>query len=96
MWPEPRPDRLSRVRSRKAHCRRKRVDTKPCRSGLRLGLHGEGEGISYAARYEACMDQRLEREHREFLLALTIDDRGTPIYQGVPAGIDLVIELTPT
>ena len=43
--------------------------------------------------YQACMDRKLEREHREFLLALTFDERGTPLYKGVPAGIDLVLEL---
>lgn len=46
-------------------------------------------------RYQACMDQRLERVHREFLLALTFDQRGTPLYRDVPAGVDLVLELTP-
>ncbi len=44
-------------------------------------------------RYQACMDMRLERDHREFLLALTYDERGTPLYRGIPAGVDLVIEL---
>lgn len=47
-------------------------------------------------RYAACMDQRLEREHREFLLALTFDEKGWALHQGVPAGIDLVLELTPS
>jgi len=47
------------------------------------------------ARYQACMDIRLEREHREFLLELTFDRRGTPLYRGVPAGVDLVMELRP-
>lgn len=46
-------------------------------------------------RLKACMDQRLERVHREFLLALTFDERGTPLYRGVPAGVDLVLELQP-
>lgn len=46
-------------------------------------------------RYAACMDQRLAREHREFLLALTYDEKGRPLYQGVPAGVDLVLELSP-
>jgi ubiquinone/menaquinone biosynthesis C-methylase UbiE len=47
------------------------------------------------ARYQACMDMRLEREHREFLLELTFDIRGTPLYRGIPAGVDLVMELRP-
>ncbi|WBY00722.1 class I SAM-dependent methyltransferase [Ramlibacter tataouinensis] len=46
-------------------------------------------------RFEACMDPALRREHREFLLALTLDGRGTPHFEGVPAGIDLVLELLP-
>jgi SAM-dependent methyltransferase len=44
--------------------------------------------------YEACMDPRLEREHRQFLLQLTYDEKGVPIYKGIPAGIDLVFELS--
>ena len=44
--------------------------------------------------YEACMDPRLEREHRQFLLQLTYDKRGVPVYEGIPAGIDLVFELS--
>lgn len=47
-------------------------------------------------RYQACMDLRLEREHREFLLELTFDERRVPHYRGVPAGVDLVLELTPS
>ncbi|MEJ8835232.1 class I SAM-dependent methyltransferase [Ramlibacter sp. AN1133] len=46
-------------------------------------------------RLEACMDLALEREHREFLLALTFDHRGTPLWNGLPAGVDLVLELQP-
>lgn len=47
------------------------------------------------ARYQACMDPDLQREHREFLLGMTFDERGCPLHHGVPAGIDLVLELTP-
>lgn len=46
-------------------------------------------------RFLACMDQRLERLHREFILELTYDERGVPMYRGVPAGVDLVLELQP-
>lgn len=49
----------------------------------------------FQVRHQACMDLRLEREHREFLLKLTFDNRGIPLYRGVPAGVDLVMELTP-
>ena len=42
----------------------------------------------------ACMDQRLEREHREFLLSLTRDINGHPQFNGLAAGIDAVFELT--
>jgi len=45
-------------------------------------------------RYAAFMDQRFEREHREFLLALTFDETGRALYHGIPAGVDLVLELT--
>jgi SAM-dependent methyltransferase len=44
--------------------------------------------------YESCMDPRLEREHRQFLLQLTYDEKGVPVYKGIPAGIDLVFELS--
>ena len=45
-------------------------------------------------RLVACMDERLEREHREFLLSLTWDGNGYPMFKGVIAGIDSVFELT--
>lgn len=51
--------------------------------------------LVHQIRYEACMNQKLERLHREFLLELTFDERGTPLYKGVPAGVDLVLELEP-
>jgi hypothetical protein len=40
------------------------------------------------------MGQRLEREHCEFLLALTFDERGITLYRGMPTSVDLVLELT--
>jgi len=45
-------------------------------------------------RYAAFMDERFEREHREFLLGLTFDDKGQALHRGIPAGVDLVLELT--
>jgi len=46
-------------------------------------------------RFEAVMDERLEKEHREFLLSLTFDNRGLPIYEGHWAGVDGCYLLTP-
>jgi hypothetical protein len=45
--------------------------------------------------FEACMNMELEAEHRPFLLALTYDEQRRPHFAGVPAGVDLVLELTP-
>ena len=45
-------------------------------------------------RLLACMDERLEREHREFLLSLTWDRSGYPMFMGEIAGIDSVFELS--
>lgn len=65
-----------------------------CRTvGAAVSLHELQQLQLY--RLEACMDQRLAREHREFLLALTFDPKGTPIARGLPAGVDLVLELQP-
>jgi len=46
-------------------------------------------------RYEAVMDRRLAREHRDFLLELDLDKRGYPIYRGQYAGIDACFSLQP-
>ncbi|HEX2544593.1 MAG TPA: class I SAM-dependent methyltransferase [Ramlibacter sp.] len=65
-----------------------------CRTvGAAVSLHELQQLQLY--RLEACMDQRLAREHREFLLNLTFDQRGTPLANGLPAGVDLVLELNP-
>lgn len=45
--------------------------------------------------FRACMDERLERPHREFLIGLTQDEHGTLLHRGIPAGVDLVMELRP-
>jgi hypothetical protein len=39
------------------------------------------------------MDQRLEREHREFLVSLKFSEHGWPLFNGVVAGIDAVFDL---
>lgn len=44
--------------------------------------------------YQACMEQKLERLHREFLLGLTFDHRRVPHHGSIPAGVDLVLELS--
>jgi SAM-dependent methyltransferase len=61
--------------------------------GVSMSLH-ELE-CANVGLHQACMDRRLAREHREFLLSLTFDERGWPMYRGVPAGINLVLELRP-
>jgi len=48
-----------------------------------------------ALRLEACTDQRLEREHREFLVSLTFNEYGRPVFSGEVAGIDGVFDLIP-
>ena len=45
-------------------------------------------------RYEAMMNPRLDRQHREFLQGLTFDQHGRPLHRGEVAGIDAVYELT--
>ncbi|MDR1360642.1 MAG: class I SAM-dependent methyltransferase [Deltaproteobacteria bacterium] len=61
--------------------------------------HGFAGGFSGAAvsmlearlcakRFDAIAEQRLEREHRLFLLDLTFDERGLPLYNGAYAGLD--------
>jgi len=46
-------------------------------------------------RFRAMLDPRLERESREFLLALELDRRGFPLYRGNYAGIDACYRFTP-
>jgi SAM-dependent methyltransferase len=62
--------------------------------GVSMSLH-EME-VANVGLYQACMDRRLPRAHREFLLELTRDERGWYFYRGVPAGINLVLELRHT
>lgn len=44
-------------------------------------------------RFEAIQDRRLPVEHRDFLSALTFDDRGIPHFKGSVAGIDACYKL---
>jgi SAM-dependent methyltransferase len=46
-------------------------------------------------RFEACQRMELAREHRKFLLALTLDARGYPLFENHYAGIDGCFELLP-
>ena len=39
-------------------------------------------------RFDAILDERLEKEHRDFLLDLKFDNKQLPIYRGNVAGID--------
>ncbi|MBI3823933.1 MAG: hypothetical protein HY289_14790, partial [Planctomycetes bacterium] len=47
-------------------------------------------------RFDALYNINFPREHRDFLLALTFDDKGFPMYNGVYAGLDACFELTPS
>jgi hypothetical protein len=46
-------------------------------------------------RFEAAQRQELEEEHRKFLLELTLDARGFPLYRDHYAGVDGCYELVP-
>lgn len=45
-------------------------------------------------RFNALLNRRLEKVHRDFIYQLTFDNRGIPYYQGAIAGIDIVFECT--
>ncbi len=53
--------------------------------GAPISLH---ELMCLPKRFNAMMDIRLAAEHRNFLAALTFDERGFPLYDGAVAGID--------
>ena len=46
-------------------------------------------------RFEAIMNQKLPAEHRDFLLSLTMDQHGFPMFENTYAGIDGCYLLTP-
>lgn len=46
------------------------------------------------SRFQAIMDERVEREHREFLSTLTFNARGLPLHGSTIAGIDGVFEFS--
>ena len=50
----------------------------------------------FRAASDALYNIDVPREHRDFLLALTFDNRGFPMYNGNYAGLDGCFELTPT
>ena len=47
-------------------------------------------------RFDAILDIRLEREHRDFLLELDFDSKGIPHYRDNVAGIDACFLFTKT
>ena len=49
----------------------------------------------FARRYDALMNRKLGREHREFLLELEVDRRGYPLYRGHRAGVGACFSLRP-
>lgn len=59
--------------------------------GAAISLH---EMQQLPQRLVALTDERLPREHRDFLLSLTFDAFGRPLYRGEVAGIDAVFALT--
>lgn len=60
------------------------------------GFEGEFRGAAISIlemktidkRFDAISDQRLAKEHRDFLIDLTFNERGVPLYKGEVAGID--------
>jgi SAM-dependent methyltransferase len=46
------------------------------------------------SRFNALMDEAIDREHRAFITGLTFDNRGVPMRGGVIAGIDGVFEFS--
>lgn len=68
------------------------------------GFEGEhlGNAISVVEmsllprRFDAIADRQLPREHREFLSALTFNEKGFPMFKGHVAGIDACFRLSRT
>ena len=53
--------------------------------GASISMH-ELNALRY--RFDAILDKRLEKPHRDFLIDLTFDERHVPHYRGAVAGID--------
>jgi len=53
--------------------------------GSSISMH-ELNALRY--RYDAILDNRLEKEHRDFLIELDFNKKNVPIYRGEVAGID--------
>lgn len=61
-------------------------------SGAAISMY---EMTMFPRRYEAIMDRRLPTESRKFLLELTLDERGYPLFRGNYAGVDGCYLLAP-
>lgn len=59
--------------------------------GAAISMH---EMKILAKRFDAILDPRLEKVHRDFLLELEFDTRGLPLYRGNIAGIDACFVFT--
>lgn len=59
--------------------------------GAAISMH---EMKILGARYDAILDTRLEKAHRDFLLELEFDKKGVPMYRGNIAGIDACFTFT--
>lgn len=59
--------------------------------GAAISMH---EMKILGSRFDAILDSRLEKEHRDFLLELQFDSRGMPMYRGHFAGIDACFTFT--
>jgi hypothetical protein len=68
-------------------------------SGFRGALHGAAMSLwemhVLPHRFAAAMNPSLREESRNFLLDLTFDTSGFPLYRGARAGIDGCYRLTP-
>jgi len=69
------------------------------RNGFRCEFLGAAISLNelmwLSRRHEALKDEMLDPESREFLLALTFDERGFPLHRNAVAGIDACFRLTP-
>jgi ubiquinone/menaquinone biosynthesis C-methylase UbiE len=76
-----------------SHCYREEEFIELCRAaGFEAALAGVAvsawEASLLPKRFDAILDRRLRPESRRFLVEIEIDNRGLPVYRGVPAGID--------
>lgn len=76
-----------------SHCYRVEEFIELCQAaGFEAALAGVAvsawEASLLPKRFDAIFDRRLRPESRRFLVEIEIDNRGLPVYRGVPAGID--------